>query len=67
MRILVDNIKTDVTEIRRQDAEQGWIGYEGDDSSFDSRQGLRNVQTAFKAPISCVPEGTFSGSKATGI
>ena len=67
MRILVDDIKTDVTKIRRQDAEQGWIGYEGDNPSFDSRQGLRNVQTAFGASYFLCTKGTFFGSRATGI
>jgi hypothetical protein len=55
MRGLVDIIKRDVTEIGREDAQQGWIGCKGYDPSFDSRQGLQNVQTALGPHISCIP------------
>jgi len=58
MSRLVDIIKRDVTEIGREHAEQGWIGYKGYDPSFDSRQGLQNVQTAFGAYFLCT-RGTF--------
>ena len=57
MRRLVDNIKTGVTEIGRDDAEQGLIGYEGDDPSFDSRQGLQNVKRVFGASLFLVYQG----------
>jgi hypothetical protein len=67
MRILGDNIKTDVSKIRRQDGEQGSIGYEGDDPNFDSQQGLRNVQTAFGSSYFLCTRGTFSGRRASGI
>jgi hypothetical protein len=60
-------LKRTLQKIRRQDAEHGWIDYEGDDPSFDSRQGLRNVQTAFGASYFLCTRGNFSGSRATGI
>lgn len=67
MRRLVDVIKIDFIEIGREDAEQGWTGYKGYDPSFDSRQGLQNVQTAFGASYFLYTRGTFSRSKVTGI
>jgi len=67
MRRFVHIIKRDVTEIGREDAEQGWIGYKGYDPSFDSRQGLQNVQTAFGASYFLCTRGNFSRSKVTGL
>ena len=63
----MDNIERDVTEIGREDVGQEYICYEGNDPSFDSRQGqyfslLRNVQTDTEASYSLGTGGTFSGS-----
>jgi hypothetical protein len=60
MHILVDNIKTDVTEIRRQDAEEGWIGYEGDDLSLIPDRVSKTSRQPFGPPISCVLAGALS-------